>query len=251
MSPKTEGIGWIVNSLSFCRSKKNLGWSKFFVSDQKLMYILWQSQKSFPFSKFGFCASTNVFEEALNAIKFLDWLKKFGPAKNILGPVEARRTRHKCNLIFGLAPKIWTDTKHFGTCRRTRYWSGKKKLDQPKRGIRFSCFIFTDLTLLIREAKSLWWLKGKCQLKKKFQMASMIMSEQEHICHGKIPGFGRNWDMPYLTREQLKPGVSRAFLDTVAPIDIRTNFTCFNLEGPVKLWVLWLWTLVHHHQMEV
>ena len=41
-------------------------------------------------AKFGFCASAKVFEEALNAIKFLDWLKKFGPAQNILGPVEGQ-----------------------------------------------------------------------------------------------------------------------------------------------------------------
>ena len=44
------------------------------------------------FSKIGFCAGTKVFEEALNAVKFLGWLKKFGPAQNILGPVK--RTRH-------------------------------------------------------------------------------------------------------------------------------------------------------------
>ena len=41
-------------------------------------------------SKIGFCAGTKVFEEALNAIKFLDWLKKFGPAQNILGPVKGQ-----------------------------------------------------------------------------------------------------------------------------------------------------------------
>ena len=31
-----------------------------------------------------------VFEEALNTVKFLGWLKKFGPAKNILGPVKGQ-----------------------------------------------------------------------------------------------------------------------------------------------------------------
>jgi hypothetical protein len=36
----------------------------------------------------GFCSGTKVFEEALNAVKFLGWLKKFGPAQNILGPVK-------------------------------------------------------------------------------------------------------------------------------------------------------------------
>jgi hypothetical protein len=38
----------------------------------------------------GFCAGTTVFEEALNAVKFLGWLKKFGPAQNILGSVKGQ-----------------------------------------------------------------------------------------------------------------------------------------------------------------
>ena len=33
---------------------------------------------------------TKVFEEALNALKFLTWLKKFGPAQNILRPVKGQ-----------------------------------------------------------------------------------------------------------------------------------------------------------------
>ena len=43
------------------------------------------------FSKIGFCAGTKVFEEALNAVKFLD------------------------------PQKIWTGTKHFATFKRTRH----------------------------------------------------------------------------------------------------------------------------------
>ena len=31
----------------------------------------------------------------------------------------------KCSLIFGLAQNIWTSTKHFGTCKRTRHYSAK------------------------------------------------------------------------------------------------------------------------------
>ena len=34
-----------------------------------------------------------VFEEARNAVKFLGWLKKFGPAQNILGPVKGQGMR--------------------------------------------------------------------------------------------------------------------------------------------------------------
>ena len=37
-----------------------------------------------------FCAGTKGSEEALNAVKFLNWLKKFGPAQNILGPVKGQ-----------------------------------------------------------------------------------------------------------------------------------------------------------------
>ena len=46
--------------------------------------ILCQTKRWFAFSKIGFCAGTKVFEEALNAVNFLGWLKKFGPALNIL-----------------------------------------------------------------------------------------------------------------------------------------------------------------------
>ena len=39
----------------------------------------------------GFGAGTKVFEEALNAIKFLDWLKNLNRHKvDILGPVEGQ-----------------------------------------------------------------------------------------------------------------------------------------------------------------
>ena len=68
------------NALSFYKSQNVLGWFKFFVLNKK-----W-----FAFSKIGFCASTKVFEEALNAVKFLGWIKKFGLAQNILGPVKGK-----------------------------------------------------------------------------------------------------------------------------------------------------------------
>ena len=41
------------------------------------------------------CAGTKVFEEALNAVKFLGWLKKFGLAQNILGPVKGQGISNK------------------------------------------------------------------------------------------------------------------------------------------------------------
>ena len=38
------GLASGTNALSFYRSQNVLGWSKFFVPDQKFIYILWQSQ---------------------------------------------------------------------------------------------------------------------------------------------------------------------------------------------------------------
>ena len=43
--------------------------------------ILCQTKRWFAFSKIGFFADTKDFEEALNAVKLLGWIKKFGPAK--------------------------------------------------------------------------------------------------------------------------------------------------------------------------
>ena len=77
----------------FYRSQNILGLSKFFVPDQKFIYILWQSQTFCARQKDDLHSVKLVFEEALNAVQFLGWHKIFGPAQNILGPVK--RTRHK------------------------------------------------------------------------------------------------------------------------------------------------------------
>ena len=52
--------------------------------------ILCQTKRWFAFSKIVFCTCTKVFEEALNAVKFWGWFKKFGPAQNILEPVKGQ-----------------------------------------------------------------------------------------------------------------------------------------------------------------
>ena len=58
-----------------------------FVLDQKFIYILWQSLTFFARQK----DDLNWFIfPALNAFKFLDWLKMFGPAHNILEPVKGQ-----------------------------------------------------------------------------------------------------------------------------------------------------------------
>ena len=72
-----------------------LGWSKFFVPDQKFIYILWELQTFCAGQKDGlhsvklvFVPAQKLFLEALHAVKYLGWLRKFGSAQNILGPVK-------------------------------------------------------------------------------------------------------------------------------------------------------------------
>ena len=55
--------------------------------------ILCWTKRQFAFSKIGFSAGTKGFEESLSAVKFLCWLKKFGQAQNILGPVQGQGSR--------------------------------------------------------------------------------------------------------------------------------------------------------------
>ena len=54
----------------------------------KIYYILCQSQTVCAKQKDDLHPVKLVFVEALNAVKFLGWLKKFGPSQNILGPVK-------------------------------------------------------------------------------------------------------------------------------------------------------------------
>ena len=89
-------------ALSLYKSQNILGWSKFFVPDQKFICILWQSQT--------FCVgqNTKVFEEGLNEFKFLGLLKKFGPAQNILKHLKGQGN---C-----LKNKVWIWNLNFLTC---------------------------------------------------------------------------------------------------------------------------------------
>ena len=63
------------NLFTFCGSHKHS------VPDKKI----W-----FAFSKIVFCAGTKVFQDVLNTVKFSGWIKKFGPAQNILGTVKGQ-----------------------------------------------------------------------------------------------------------------------------------------------------------------
>jgi hypothetical protein len=73
------------------------------VSDQKFIYLLCQSQIFCARQKDDLHSVKLVFVPAkkflnryyLNAVKFLGWLKKFGPAQNILGPVKGQGINDK------------------------------------------------------------------------------------------------------------------------------------------------------------
>ena len=58
-------------------------------------------------SKFNFCASTKVFEEAINAIKFLVFPKTFGPSQKFLGPVKGQGIQfQQLKIIVNLEEKM-------------------------------------------------------------------------------------------------------------------------------------------------
>ena len=89
--------------------------------------ILCQTKRWFAFSKIGFCAGTQVFEEALNAVKFLGWLKKFGLPQNILGPVKGQGTSVLWGLIsylYFVYPLYWAGVCLHGA---VDFWNSQRK----------------------------------------------------------------------------------------------------------------------------
>ena len=117
-----------------------MGWSKFFVPDQRFIYILWQSQT--------FCTRQKDDLHSVNC--FLCWHKSFW-----------RGT--KWSQIFGLTLKIWTGTKHFATCKRKRH----KWLRVCK------CTFFFNRQILVRQLAhstsmgsnglfEIFWILGSC-----------------------------------------------------------------------------------------
>ena len=76
-----------------------------------------------------FCAGQKILSQPKNLTAFSAPSKPFVPAqKPILLNANHLFVWHKMfvtgtirKLIFGLAQKSWTGTKHFGTCKRTRH----------------------------------------------------------------------------------------------------------------------------------
>ena len=76
-----------------------------------------------------FCAGPNFLSQPKNLTAFSASHKHFVPDKKMICIQQNWfLCRHKsfwkgtkCSQIFGLAQKIWTGTKNFGTCKRTRH----------------------------------------------------------------------------------------------------------------------------------
>ena len=81
-----------------------------------------------------FCAGPNFLSQLKNLTALSASSKTFVPAqKPILLIANHLFVWHKmfvtatiCKQIFGATQKIWTGTKHFGTCKRTRHYCNKK-----------------------------------------------------------------------------------------------------------------------------
>ena len=139
-------------------SQNVLGWTKFFVPDQKFIHILWRSQTFcarqkddlhsvklvfMPTQKFLkrhlclvllqvskcfvpvqiFCVGPKIYLHIVSNKHFARQKDGLHSVKLFFVPTQKFLKRHctKCNQIFGLAQKIWTGTKHFETCKRTRH----------------------------------------------------------------------------------------------------------------------------------
>ena len=76
-----------------------------------------------------FWAGQNFLRQTKNLFTYCGSHKRFVPNKKIiciqdncsLSSQKSFWKGTKCKQIFGLSQKIWTGTKHFGTCKRTRH----------------------------------------------------------------------------------------------------------------------------------
>ena len=104
-----------------------------------------------------FCASPNFLSQTKNLFTYGGSYKHFLPEKKMICIQWSWYfCRHKsvwkgtrCSQIFGFAQKIWTSSKHFGTCKRKRHYSSSSL----GRSQKFKSFRF------ILNNRYLLWLK--------------------------------------------------------------------------------------------
>ena len=114
---------WPSYALSFYRSQNVLCQSNIFVSDEKFIYILSQSQTFCARPKDDLHSVKLVFVLAQKfwrgtKCKFLEWLKTFGPVQNILGPVKGQGIRK--HELYSSVPnkKMFQISIQDGNCQR-------------------------------------------------------------------------------------------------------------------------------------
>ena len=122
-------IRWQQNSCEFRTGfYQNSSRNRWTRNSFEILQVFWLEPCPFTSPKM-FCAGPNFLSQPKNLTAFSASSKTFGPAqKPILLNSNHLFVWHNmfvtattCKKIVGLAQKIWTSTKHFGTCKRTRH----------------------------------------------------------------------------------------------------------------------------------
>ena len=132
-------------ALSFYRTKNVLCQSKYFGPDQKLNRILVPLQKVLCrhknwtyHMKIIFWSGTKKLELSQYVNQFLVWHKKFGPARNVLGPVKGQG-KSASNFVQK------TGKSYHNNCQDTTHFEKKVSKTQKSKQIfekRFETLIF-------------------------------------------------------------------------------------------------------------
>ena len=148
--------------------------------------ILWQTKSWFAFSKNSFCAGTKYFEEALNAVKFLDRHKTFWDLwkdkallsnlyivpQPLCSRIGAGGLRNRIDQILGQEGQIdmceiWDLTLVI--------WSSYDRLRRA-RAHQFSCYISWCMQFWLR----IWILEASWGSKKTLKTSNMIIVACHH-----------------------------------------------------------------------
>ena len=111
-----------------------------------------------------FCAGPNFLSQPKNLLTYCASHKHFDPDKKMICIQQNWFLwRHKsfwrgtkCSQIFGLAQKIWTGTKHFGTCKRTRHYC--PKIYTMPWGSRLACRASNKIEMNFSLSLSIYWI---------------------------------------------------------------------------------------------
>ena len=156
-----------------------------------------------------FCASPNFLSQPRNLTAFSASSKTFVLAqKTILLNTNHILFRHKmfvtgtiCKQILGLAQKIWTSTKHFGTGKRTRRKNSKNLWNHCGQSLSHAILTKLHTILHIFKHKSLYdKTKNKLVLIKILTTKALnLLSVSSHFGNFIFGCFGR-WSYQNITK---------------------------------------------------